>query len=203
MTVHKSQGQTLERVIVDLESCISTESPYVMISRVKSLQGLLVMRPFGQNKIRCRQSQDSRDEARRQSVLAMQTAVCTSISGTEKSEAQRIRLNAIAPPATINTMMCAMDGLDFASALKTMKLQTVADHIDRIQVQVTKLTGGERHDTFSPPGLGHKRTVDLMINLELVGMESLSPSRTSNSGVIHGSSNTSLLTYPRQVQPSL
>jgi len=53
-----------------------------------------------------------------------------------------------------------MDGLDFVSSLKTMKLQTVADHTDRIQVQVTKLTGGEGGDTFSPPGLGDKRTMD-------------------------------------------
>ncbi|KAJ8580889.1 hypothetical protein M405DRAFT_698716, partial [Rhizopogon salebrosus TDB-379] len=73
MTIHKSQGQTLERVIVDLESCSGTESPYVMISRVRSLQGLLIMRPFAMNKIRCRQSLDSREEARRQNVLAMRT----------------------------------------------------------------------------------------------------------------------------------
>jgi hypothetical protein len=126
MTIHKSQGQTLERVIVDLESCSGTESPYVMISRVRSLQGLLIMRPFAMNKIRCRQSLDSREEARRQNVLAMRTIACTSINETERAEAQR-RLDIIVPPARIYTMMCAMDAVNFSSALRTMKLQIVSD----------------------------------------------------------------------------
>lgn len=43
MTAHKAQGQTLEKVVVDLECCRGTESPYVMISRVTSLNGLLLL----------------------------------------------------------------------------------------------------------------------------------------------------------------
>jgi hypothetical protein len=46
MTAHKSQGQSLEKVIVDLESCRGTEAPYVMVSRATSLDGLLVYRAF-------------------------------------------------------------------------------------------------------------------------------------------------------------
>lgn len=43
MTVHHAQGQTMQCVIVDLKSCHGTESPYVMVSRATSLDGLLVL----------------------------------------------------------------------------------------------------------------------------------------------------------------
>ena len=73
MTVHKAQGQSLNNVIIDLDCCSGTESPYVMVSRATSLAGLLILRPFHKNKIRCRQSQDSRNESRRLQSLALQT----------------------------------------------------------------------------------------------------------------------------------
>ncbi|KAG1860008.1 hypothetical protein C8R48DRAFT_575209, partial [Suillus tomentosus] len=73
MTTHKAQGQTLQRVIVDLEGCTGTEAPYVMLSRVTSLEGLLVLRPFAQKKISCRRSEDGRFEDKRQQILALQT----------------------------------------------------------------------------------------------------------------------------------
>ncbi|KAJ3932051.1 MAG: hypothetical protein NXY57DRAFT_872086, partial [Lentinula lateritia] len=65
MTTHKAQGQTLNSAIVDIESCHGTEAPYVMISRVKTLDGLLVLRPSQLKKIQCRQSQDNRIEQQR------------------------------------------------------------------------------------------------------------------------------------------
>ena len=48
MTAHKAQGQTMKKVLVDfkLESCKGTESPYVMVSQVASLEGLLILRPL-------------------------------------------------------------------------------------------------------------------------------------------------------------
>ena len=58
MTAHKSQGLTLQRAFIDLESCKGSESPYVMISRVKSLEGLIIMRPFNKKRICCRWSED-------------------------------------------------------------------------------------------------------------------------------------------------
>ncbi|KIL57047.1 hypothetical protein M378DRAFT_48892, partial [Amanita muscaria Koide BX008] len=58
MTAHRAQGQTLENVIIDLQSCKGTETPYVMISRACSLEGLLILRPFDRKKICCRQSED-------------------------------------------------------------------------------------------------------------------------------------------------
>lgn len=65
MTVHKSQGRTMEKAIVDLEGCGGSESLYVMLSRVTSLDGLAILRPFSQKRIMCRPSEDSRREQRR------------------------------------------------------------------------------------------------------------------------------------------
>ncbi|KIK53150.1 hypothetical protein GYMLUDRAFT_136814, partial [Collybiopsis luxurians FD-317 M1] len=75
ITVYKAQGLTLDTAVVDLESCSGTESPYVMVSRVKSLDGLLVLRPFQLKKIQCRQSQDLRLEGKRLECLQLQTRV--------------------------------------------------------------------------------------------------------------------------------
>ncbi|KAF8351780.1 hypothetical protein F5887DRAFT_871267, partial [Amanita rubescens] len=65
MTAHKSQGQTMEKAIIDFESCRGTEAPYVMASRVRSLAGLLIFRPFSMKKIRCNTSEDMRKEDER------------------------------------------------------------------------------------------------------------------------------------------
>ncbi|KAJ3817852.1 hypothetical protein EV361DRAFT_764661, partial [Lentinula raphanica] len=69
MTCHKAQGGTYSQVIVDLESCIGTKRPYVMISRVKTLDGLVILHPFAESKIMCRQSQDVRIEMNRLQLL--------------------------------------------------------------------------------------------------------------------------------------
>lgn len=52
-TGHKSQGQTYEKVVVDLKTCRGSAAPYVMLSRVKSLDGLCILRPFDKSKISC------------------------------------------------------------------------------------------------------------------------------------------------------
>ncbi|KAJ3965947.1 hypothetical protein EV361DRAFT_772959, partial [Lentinula raphanica] len=69
ITAHKSQGATYENIIVDLESCSGTEQPYVMLSRVRSLEGLIILRPFQKSRISCHQSQDIRSEMNRLSDL--------------------------------------------------------------------------------------------------------------------------------------
>ncbi|KAF8546018.1 hypothetical protein OG21DRAFT_1373875, partial [Imleria badia] len=69
MTVHKSQGMTLERVIVDLEGTKGTESPYVMLSRVKTLAGLVILHPFSIKRITCQQNEDIRHETRQLEIL--------------------------------------------------------------------------------------------------------------------------------------
>jgi len=73
MTAHRAQGQTLERVIIDLQSCKGTEAPYVMASRAQTLNGLLILRPFEKKKICCRESEDARKEKERLKILNLLT----------------------------------------------------------------------------------------------------------------------------------
>ena len=77
ITAHKSQGQTISRVVVDLNSCIGTEAAYVMISRCTSLGGLAVLRPFPISKITIHRSQEARDEFRRLDLLRTQTTAAS------------------------------------------------------------------------------------------------------------------------------
>jgi ATP-dependent exoDNAse (exonuclease V) alpha subunit len=62
MTAHKAQGQTVQQAIVDIQSCQSVESVYVMLSRVTTLEGLAILRPFDKQKIQNRMSEDRRKE---------------------------------------------------------------------------------------------------------------------------------------------
>lgn len=89
MTAHKSQGQTMTKIIVDLHSCRGTEAPYVMVSRVTSLEGLLILRPFNYAKISCHQSQDTRTEFRRLENIRLKT-IAEIGSPLEKETALRI-----------------------------------------------------------------------------------------------------------------
>jgi ATP-dependent DNA helicase PIF1 len=63
-TDFKSQGRTLEYVIVDLATA-RTQGVYVMLSRVKSLHGLAILRWFPATKIYQRVSQEMRSELER------------------------------------------------------------------------------------------------------------------------------------------
>ena len=73
MTVHKAQGQTMKRVIVDLASCTGTEAPYVMVSRATSLQGVKVLRKFDDKQIKKRRSEELRTEFDRLQFVRWQT----------------------------------------------------------------------------------------------------------------------------------
>ena len=46
LTIHKSQGLTLEKATIDIRPRERTRMTFVAISRVKSLQGLRIMPPF-------------------------------------------------------------------------------------------------------------------------------------------------------------
>jgi len=65
ITAHKSQGNTLESAILDIESCHSIEAVYVMLSQVKSSDRIRILRPFQQSKITSRPSEDLRNEFKR------------------------------------------------------------------------------------------------------------------------------------------
>ena len=98
MTVHKAQGQTMERVIVDLASCAGTEPPYVMCSRATSLEGLFVLREFGNRQIAKRRSEELRKEFCRLMYLKWRTIVEYGSAG-EVCEA-KVRLNDLQRSAT-------------------------------------------------------------------------------------------------------
>ncbi|KAF5335144.1 hypothetical protein D9611_010826 [Ephemerocybe angulata] len=63
-TDYKSQGRTLERAIVDLASA-KQQGVYVMLSRVTTLRGLLILRWFPEDKILQEMSGELRDEIAR------------------------------------------------------------------------------------------------------------------------------------------
>ncbi|KAJ6598803.1 hypothetical protein B0H10DRAFT_728804 [Mycena sp. CBHHK59/15] len=73
MTAHKAQGKTLAVVILDLEGTSWTESPYVMLSRAKSLDGVFILRPFNQKVVQRHPSQEVRNKFRRLDMLCHQT----------------------------------------------------------------------------------------------------------------------------------
>jgi hypothetical protein len=63
-TDYKAQGRTLATAIVDLASSRG-QGPYVMLSRVRSLQGLAILRPFSDAKLYTRLPEELRTELRR------------------------------------------------------------------------------------------------------------------------------------------
>ena len=61
-TDYKSQGKSLDYAIVDLDSAMSLQGAYVMLSRVRTIRGLIVLRPFSHMKISTNCSEQLRDE---------------------------------------------------------------------------------------------------------------------------------------------
>ncbi|KAH8802371.1 hypothetical protein DL96DRAFT_1475472 [Flagelloscypha sp. PMI_526] len=64
-TAHNSQGRSLHVCCIDLAGCTTTEAAYVMLSRVRSLEGLCILRPFSFSKISTRISEQLRTELKR------------------------------------------------------------------------------------------------------------------------------------------
>lgn len=72
-TDYKSQGRTLSQAIVDLSTARSQQGVYVMLSRVKSLDGLAIFEPFQPKKIEQHVSEELRKELTRLEELDCQT----------------------------------------------------------------------------------------------------------------------------------
>jgi len=128
MTAHKAQGKTLPSVIVDLECCRGTEAPYVMLSRVASLDGLLILRPFSHSRISCRQSEDLRREVRRLELLRLQTIV--QVGSPEESNSAQARL--------------ANAGAELTSSYVE---GSATDQVSEREVEVTQLGGSSSFST--------------------------------------------------------
>ena len=72
-TDYKSQGRSLAYAIVDPASANSLQGVYVMLSRVKAINGLAILRPFNSTKIEQRLSQELRTELSRLEELDKET----------------------------------------------------------------------------------------------------------------------------------
>lgn len=105
MTAHKAQGQTMDKALMDLESCKGTESPYVMVSRITSLDGLLILRPFRPAKIKCRQSEDTRQELKRLEHLRLQTIINF---GTAKERSAALAMTNVNEIPTNRNRKCSL-----------------------------------------------------------------------------------------------
>lgn len=74
-TDYKAQGRSLEKAIVDPASALSLQGVYVMLSRVKRMDGLAILRHFPERKINDRLSQELREELARLEDLDRETSV--------------------------------------------------------------------------------------------------------------------------------
>ena len=92
ITAHKAQGQTMDRVVVDLAGCSGTEQPYVMASRCTSIEGLIALREFDFSKISKRRSEDLRKEFARLELLELKTIIKYA-SGNERNAARVVLAN--------------------------------------------------------------------------------------------------------------
>ena len=76
MTTHKSQGQTLGKIIIDLvmpPGLVEVASVYVPLSRVKRLDDLLIIRPFEFAALQVKPSTAQREELKRLDRIAKST----------------------------------------------------------------------------------------------------------------------------------
>lgn len=73
-TDYKAQGRSLDAAIVDLDSARTTQGAYVMLSRVRTLDGLAILRRFKATKVENRLSQEIRTEFARLQGLHNNTA---------------------------------------------------------------------------------------------------------------------------------
>ena len=72
-TAHNSQGRSLNAACIDIASCPNIACAYVMLSRLRSLNNLSILRPFTFDKIHKHAPQEMRDELHRLDQLAEDT----------------------------------------------------------------------------------------------------------------------------------
>lgn len=121
LTAHKSQGKTLPAAILDIQSCWGTESVYVMLSQVTSIEWLQILRPFNIKKIQCCPSKDSRREAQHLSVLDINSVDPgeTLSNGSSSGDILDSRLYAaperLEDPEELNAIQMAVSSLELGN----------------------------------------------------------------------------------------
>ncbi|EGN93337.1 hypothetical protein SERLA73DRAFT_27735, partial [Serpula lacrymans var. lacrymans S7.3] len=73
-TDYKVQGRSLQRVLVDLSNCKTLQSAYVMLSRAKSLAGVVIIRWFSPHKVQKPLSDEFEREFARLKALDVETS---------------------------------------------------------------------------------------------------------------------------------
>lgn len=76
ITTHKSQGQTLPKIVIDLNmppGAVEVASAYVPLSRVKKLEDLVILQDFSVDVLRVKPSKGQTDELKRLANLFEQT----------------------------------------------------------------------------------------------------------------------------------
>jgi len=76
ITTHKSQGQTLPKIVIDLNmppGAVEVASAYVPLSRVKKLDDLVILQDFHIDVLRVKPSKGQIDELKRLASLFEQT----------------------------------------------------------------------------------------------------------------------------------
>ncbi|KAJ7031473.1 hypothetical protein C8F04DRAFT_1041409, partial [Mycena alexandri] len=72
-TSHNAQGRSLHVCCIDLAGCPSIQSAYVMLSRVRTFEGLCILRPFQLDRVQNHISQELREELKRTELKAAET----------------------------------------------------------------------------------------------------------------------------------
>lgn len=150
-TVYKSQGLTLASAAVDIESCRTTEEAYTMLSRVKSLKSLLILRPFSADRISCRQSEDSRTEFKRLNQLHLMTKKKYAMDSHETGRLNEQIGSAIVPEARFDsTTKGARNALrDFQEA--------IVDSLRQADEQMTDPSSGQKRKPSTTDDLRIKK----------------------------------------------
>lgn len=103
-TDYKSQGWSLDKAIVDLASARSLQGVYVMLSRVKSIKGLGILRWFPAVKLYQRLSEELRDELKWvDDISGISEEVYTRAMSSENYPASILSLAAKCAQATIGS----------------------------------------------------------------------------------------------------
>lgn len=138
-TSHRAQGQSYDRVVVDLQGCVGSEAPYVMLSRARSLDGLLILRPFDFAKISTPPASGLLTEWRRLRYLEL----CTLLRETDSADNDALSSELAlfqSPSYARSRMDISLDASERADALHEIQ-QLLADKFsDPADEQATQST---------------------------------------------------------------